>query len=110
MAMIACPECETKVSDTAMKCPSCGVQLKVATRGFMGKLFKWVFILFNILMVIWLIGAFNVTGDAINTAGSDAEAAGTAIGAGIGMTMLFMLWVIGDIILGIFVLMTKPKS
>ncbi|WP_140308924.1 zinc ribbon domain-containing protein, partial [Vibrio parahaemolyticus] len=27
MALINCPECETEVSDSALKCPKCGVQL-----------------------------------------------------------------------------------
>ena len=41
---------------------------------------------------------------------SEAEKAGTAIGAGIGMAMIFGIWVFGDIILGLFVLITRPKS
>ena len=53
MAMIKCPECSADVSDSALKCPSCGVQLRKPKRGFFGKLVKWGFIGFNILMAIW---------------------------------------------------------
>lgn len=55
MAMIKCPECSADVSDSALKCPSCGVQLRKPKRGFFGKLVKWGFIGFNILMAIWLM-------------------------------------------------------
>jgi hypothetical protein len=110
MALINCPECQTEVSDAALKCPKCGVQLRKPKRGFFGKLFKWGFIGFNILMLIWLFSYWGSVGDLANTAGSDAEKAGAAIGGTIGTGMLFGLWVFGDIILGLFVMFTRPKS
>lgn len=109
MAMIACPECSNTVSDTAFKCPSCGVQLRKPKRGFFGKLFKWSFIAFNIFMVIWLVSGMNAASDGMNNL-NDAERAGAAIGTGIGMALIFGIWVIGDIILGLFVLFTRPKA
>ena len=39
---------------------------------------------------------------------TDAEAAGAAIGTGIGVTLLVIIWVVGDIILGLFYLFTRP--
>ena len=59
MAMINCPECSSEVSDTALKCPGCGVQLRKPKRGFFGKLIKYSFIGFNILMAIWLLGGMG---------------------------------------------------
>lgn len=109
MAMINCPECSSEVSDTALKCPSCGVQLRKPKRGFFGKLVKWGFIGFNVLMVIWLVGGMGAATEGMD-AMSEAEKAGTAIGAGIGIAMIFGVWVVGDIILGLFVLFTRPKS
>lgn len=109
MALINCPECETEVSDTALKCPKCAVQLRKPKRGFFGKLIKWGFIGFNILMVIWLIGGMSAATDGID-AMSEAGKAGAAIGAGLGVTMILGIWVIGDIILGLLVLLTRPKS
>ena len=38
------------------------------------------------------------------------ERAGAAIGTGLGMMMLGTIWVIGDIIIGMFVFFTRPKS
>ena len=110
MALINCPECQTEVSDTALKCAKCGVQLRKPKRGFFGKLVKWGFIGFNILMVIWLFSYWGSVGDLASTAGSEAEKAGAAIGGTIGTGMLFCLWVFGDIILGLFVMFTRPKS
>lgn len=110
MALINCPECQAEVSDTALKCPKCGVQLRKPKRGFFGKLFKWGFIGFNILMVIWLFSYWGTVGELANTSGSEAEKAGAAIGGAIGTGMLFGVWVFGDIILGLFVMFTRPKS
>lgn len=110
MSMINCPECQNEVSSSAMKCPKCGVQLRKAKRGFFGQVFKWVFILFNVLMLIWLVSAIGMTSEVVSNAATDAEQAGAAIGSGLGMMMLLSIWVIGDIILGVFVLFTKPSN
>jgi len=108
--MINCPECKEEVSDSALKCPSCGFQLRKLKRSIFGKIIKWVFIIFNVLMLIWVVAGGGTVSDGVTNAGSDAEAAGAAIGGALGMGMLFILWAIGDIILGIFVLFTRPKS
>ena len=108
MAMVNCPACEHQVSETAASCPSCGHILRVPTRGAFGKLCKWVFILFNVLMLFWMIGGMGSVGD-LPEAASAAERAGQAIGASLGFGMLLMLWVFGDIILGLFVFFTRPK-
>lgn len=110
MGMINCPECQNEVSDAAMKCTKCGVQLRKAKRGFFGALCKWTFILFNVLMIWWFFEGVGITSDAVSTAGSNAQQAGAAIGSTIGMSMIVGIWVMGDIILGLFVLFTKPSS
>jgi len=109
MAMINCKECNAEVSDGAYKCPKCGVQLKKATRTFFGKIIKWLFIGFNILMLFWLISYMGTIGEAVST-GTEAESAGAAIGGAMGTGMLLSIWVFGDIIIGIFVLFTRPKE
>ncbi len=107
--MINCPECSSEVSDSAMKCPSCGVQLRKPKRGFFGKLVKYSFIVFNVLMVLWLVGGMGAATEGMD-AMSEAEKAGTAVGAGLGMAVVLSIWVFGDIILGLFVLFTRPKA
>ena len=65
MALANCPECNTEVSSTAYDCPKCGAVLRKPARNFFGKIIKWSFIAFNVLMIAWLISAFGVTGDSI---------------------------------------------
>lgn len=107
--MINCKECNADVSDGAYKCPKCGVQLKKIKRSIFGKIIKWMFIGFNILMVFWLISYMGTVGEAVTT-GNEAESAGAAIGGTIGTGMLMGVWIFGDIILGMFVLFTRPKE
>lgn len=109
MAIITCPECSHNVSDSALKCPSCGTQLRKQKRGFFGKLFKWSFIGFNALMALWAVAGFNAATKDYDAL-SGAEQAGAAIGTGVGMAMVLVLWVLGAIILGMFVLFTRPKA
>ena len=109
MALINCPECSTQVSDSALKCPSCGVQLRKPKRGFWGKLVKWGFIIFNILMVFWLISGIGAATEGMDVM-SEAERAGATIGTGIGVALILGIWLIGDVILGLFVLFTRPKT
>lgn len=110
MALINCPECQTEVSDQALKCTKCGVQLRKPKRGVFGKLIKWLFIGFNILMAIWLVAGLGIGAEGMDTAVSEAEQVGAAIGTGIGVVMILSTWFFGDIILGLFVLLTRPKS
>lgn len=110
MALVNCPECNKEVSTTALRCPSCGKQLRKVKRTILGKIIKWIFILFNILMVYSLFAGLSGSGEVINHATSEAERAGAAIGTGLGVVALGSIWVIGDIIIGIFVLLTRPKG
>lgn len=105
-----CPSCAAVVSPRAFDCPSCGHPLRKPRRGFFGKLFKWSLIGFNILMLVWLV---TYTGDIVeisDSAASDAERAGTALGGTLGAGMILTLWVMGDIILGLATLLTRPSK
>lgn len=86
------------------------VQREVSDRTIFGKIVKWVFIGFNVLMLIWMISAFAAVGDINQNAINDAERAGAAIGTGLGMTFLLFIWGFGDLILGLFVLFTRRKK
>tara|TARA_R110002096_G_scaffold436009_1_gene665024 strand:+ start:1480 stop:1809 length:330 start_codon:yes stop_codon:yes gene_type:complete len=109
MAMISCPECTTEVSDNAASCPKCGVQLRKPTRSIMGKVFKWVFILFNLLMAFSLYNGMQGAGEVMQEMDEGAQQAGAAVGTAIGVTFLLGIWFVGDVILGLFVLFTRPK-
>ena len=110
MALVSCPECLKDVSDTALSCPSCGKQLKKPRRSLFGKVIKWAFILFNLFMIYCLFAGVGGSSEVINHATSDAERAGAAIGTGLGLMAIASVWVIGDIIIGILVFLTRPKG
>lgn len=109
MALTNCPECSKEVSNKATTCPGCGFLIRRPRRGLFGVIFKWSFILFNVLMVLWLFSYWGAIGEMSKEGMSSAAEAGTAIGATIGSGMLLTIWVFGDIILGMFVLFTRPK-
>ncbi|HHG6817080.1 TPA: hypothetical protein ACPXQQ_005613 [Klebsiella pneumoniae] len=98
------------MSDSALRCPSCGKQLRKPRRSIFGLLIKWIFILFNIFMIYALFKGLGGTGEVINHATSEAERAGAALGAGLGMMAIGTIWVIGDIVIGILVFLTRPKG
>lgn len=110
MAMTSCPDCGNQVSNQATKCPHCGRRLRKPRRGFFGQLFKWAFILFNIAMIAWLISYFGAIANQYSSTASEAGRAGAAIGGTIGTGMLLGIWLIGDVILGLFVLFTRPRD
>lgn len=86
------------------------VQREISDRTFFGKIVKWLFIAFNIMMLFWLVSGMFVAGDVADQAINDAERAGTVIGTTIAAGMLIMLWALGDIILGLLVLVTRRKK
>jgi hypothetical protein len=110
MALINCPECSGEISDSAMKCPKCGVQLRKATRGFFGKLIKWSFIGFNLFMGWLLIAGMSAATKSMDPTMDEAAQVGAVLGTGLGAAMIIGIWVFGDIILGLFVLFTRPKG
>ena len=79
-------------------------------RSFFGKLCKWSFIGFNILMLIWFVTGIGGASKQVAEAGSEAEQAGAAIGTGLGAMMIIFIWVAGTIVLGIFTLLTRAKK
>ncbi len=110
MALINCKECGAEVSDKALDCPKCGARLRKPQRTFFGKLVKYSFIGFNVLMLMWMIFGVGGAASTIDTNASDAEVAGAAIGTGIGAMFVLFIWVAGDIVLGLMTLLTRPKK
>jgi len=108
--MIKCPECSKDVSATAFDCPSCGATINKPKRTMFGKIVKWSFILFNVLMCVWMVAGMGSGSDAVNNASSDAEAAGAAIGTGLAGMLLLIIWALGDVILGLMFLFTRPSK
>lgn len=110
MALVKCKECQTEVSDKAYDCPNCGAILRKPKRTIFGKIIKFSFIGFNILMLIWIISGIGTAAESVGTAASEAEQAGAAIGTGLGVMFIVMIWAVGDFILGLMTLFTRPKK
>ena len=85
------------------------IQQPKPQRSFFGKLIKWTFIGFNILMLIWLVGGVGSASKEVANAGSDAAQAGAAIGTGLGAMVIIFIWTAGAVILGILTLLTRTK-
>jgi hypothetical protein len=109
IGLTRCPVCQTEVSEAAYQCPKCAHTLRKPTRTVFGKVVKWAFIGYNILMLWWLIAGLKGAGDVMNKAGSEAGRAGAAIGTTMGVGLIFFFWVCGVVILGAFVMFTRPK-
>jgi hypothetical protein len=87
------------------------VRREVSDRTAFGKIVKWLFILFNLFMAFALFkGCAAVSETVASSPQGSAEQAGAAIGATLGTGMLMMFWVMGDIIIGMFVLFTRRKK
>lgn len=73
----------------------------------------WALLIWSALIVIWIVGGTSSVGN--NCAGETGDAltacqAGTAIGAGLGVTVIIIIWFIGFIVLGLIWLMSRPKE
>ena len=71
------------------------------SRGLMGTAFKWMFIVFNVMMAIIVYLSMGHTEES-NTA--------VQVGAGMGISMLGMIWAAGFVVLGAFTYFTKAKD
>jgi len=91
------------------------VRREVSDRTAIGKFIKYLFIGFNVLMLILVFKGCAVASEGISNAGTEAEyrdaaVAGATIGAGLAMGSLLFVWLVGDVVLGLFVLFTRRKK
>lgn len=91
------------------------VRREVSDRTAFGKVVKWLFVGFNVLMLVVMAVSCSASGSAINSAAAnsdypDAATAGATIGAGLALGSLLFIWMAGDVILGMFVLFTRRKK
>ena len=107
MALIKCPECNEDISSDVFSCPKCGKMIRKPKRSFFGKIIKLAFILFNIFMILWVVLGMNAVAPKLQ----DGYNAGAhAIGTGLALGVIASIWVAGDIIIGVLVLLTRPKG
>lgn len=86
------------------------VRREVRKRGLIGQLFKWTFVLFNVLMAWRLISYWVNIGGMVSGTANEFEEAGAVIGGTIGTGMLVFFWLAGAVILGLITIMTRGKT
>lgn len=72
-------------------------------------LMKWIGIIHTIMCLIWAFYGMSVGAEVANQADSDAGKVGAAIGTGLGIMMIMMVWffgIVGSLILGL--ILKKP--
>ncbi|WMX17553.1 hypothetical protein [Aureispira sp. CCB-E] len=60
-------------------------------------------------MLYSIITGIGVAVQTTQSYSSEAEQAGATIGSGLGIMLLLFIWGIGDLILGLFVFLTRAK-
>jgi hypothetical protein len=79
-------------------------------RSFIGKVFKYLFYVYNGLMAFWLISGLFSAGSDIANETNEFAAAGGAIGASIGAFLIISIWIGGAVLLGIPTYFTRVKK
>jgi len=73
------------------------------------RVFMWIFLAVQVLFVVWLIAGANTSVDPATATALSAEAAQSAatVGKGIGMMLIFGMWIGVDFILGVTYLIVR---
>jgi rubredoxin len=70
----------------------------------------WAIVIFSVLMFIWVIAAGSSSANCSQEEEfRGACKAGEALGRGIGVTVVVILWILGFIVLSLIWLMSRPK-
>ena len=123
MALITCPDCGTEVSDQAPACPKCarpleksvGAHLRsgVTARGAGGAISRTLFFGIVVLMILYTaacgFSCFNTIGAADEIPKGGAESTGFLLGMGLSWLMIFGVWAVGIVVLGVIALVVKPR-
>ena len=83
---------------------------KNTPRSFIKRCILWAFIGFNVFMLIWMIVELGGATKQIAEAASTAEKVGISIGTRLGTSIMGSIWVAGDVILGLFLFLSKAKK
>ena len=86
------------------------IRREVRKRGVFGKLLKFLFIAFNLLMLVWLVSYWVQVGSVFNTVNSDVGRTGVSIGATLGTSFIIFFWAAGAIILGLLTMFSRGSK
>jgi len=109
MSMTDCWECGAPVNDTDARCPKCRMRPKKPKRGFFVTMLKWEFILFNCMMVAWLVTKLGGLSGVTELSPNEITQVNPMNYSTLSTVVILITWAIGDIILGLFMLLTLPR-
>lgn len=110
MTTALCPSCSGAVSPKAFDCPHCGHPIRKPRRGLFGGLVKILFIVFNLAMLVWTISALGTGGQMASDALTDADRMGAEIGTALAFGLILSIWAAGAVVLGLLMLLTRPRK
>ena len=84
------------------------VYIEKHKRGFFSWLFLILFIAWNVVMAIWLLGVSMHVNE--QSASTQAESAVVTVGSGIGFIMILIVWGMGSVITGILALLSRGSK
>ena len=61
-------------------------------------------------MLVMTFKSFGTASEVITSSQNEYEQAGATLGTTLGLGMIIIFWALVDVILGLFVLFTKPKN
>jgi hypothetical protein len=85
------------------------IRREVRRRGFFGWVFLILFLGFNAVMALVFVYLVALS-PAITDAGSEAASAGYALGAGLAVGMVLVVWALGALITGLLALLTRGSK
>jgi hypothetical protein len=84
------------------------VRKEIRKRGLFGKIFKFLFYAFNVLMIVFLVSFWRAISGAIGPNGiTPDQGIGTNL---LGTVMIAVVWLLGDGVLGALVLATRGSK
>lgn len=108
--MKICPKCSAELEQAVTSCVACGFSMDPPERSAVGKALKWTFVLFNIAMVVWILVAMGVFESVDPDTQKEALPHGTEQAAGLGVSMIVMIWLICNAVLGVLVWDTRARK
>jgi len=110
MALIYCKDCGAEANAKAVSCPYCRTRLGKSQQAFFGVIIKYTFILFQIVMVCWLLSGIQSSPFFGIARGDPTYEVAFDILDAVFFTLKFVvIWVAGTLILGLLNLVTRPQ-
>lgn len=86
------------------------VRIEQRKRGIFGTIVWWLFLAFNAFMAAWMYFAISSVAEVASQTSDAAQQAGAAIGGTIASGMILWLWLLGAVILGLIVALSRGKK